>query len=95
MLEAAAAGCCTVVGWDCKAQPDPMAILRAAEAVVELVPGQVAPVLAALAADRARRSDLGHRAQLAWAAGRGAMERLDRHLAEAFARCGLAPGDPP
>ncbi len=95
MLEAAAAGCCTVVGWDCKAQPDPMAILRAADAVVELVPGQVAPVLAALAADRVRRSDLGRRAQVAWSAGRGAIVRLDRHLGAAFARCGLAPGDPP
>ena len=81
MLEAAAAGCCTVVGWDTRAQPDPMAVLRRHQAVVELEPGRIAPALSALAEDRARRVDLGQRAQAAWRTGRGALARLERLIA--------------
>lgn len=75
MLEAAAAGCCTVVGWDTRAQPDPMQLLRDNQAVVELSPGTLAAQLAELAADGIRRTDLGRRGRAAWAAGRGALDR--------------------
>lgn len=81
MLEPAAAGCCTVVGWDTRAQPDPMHLLRQAEAVVELSPATLADQLAALAADPLRRADLAKRAQAAWAGGRGALARSMRILA--------------
>ncbi len=80
MLEAAAAGCCTVVGWDTLAQPDPMRLLRTAGAVVELTPAQVDATLAALAVDPARRAVLGTTAQQAWALGRGALARTMRIL---------------
>lgn len=80
MLEAAAAGCCTVVGWDTKAQPDPMHLLRSAAAVVELTPDAIADDLAALAADPARRQDLGSRGRTAWLGGRGALDRTMRAL---------------
>ncbi|MBN8525182.1 MAG: hypothetical protein J0M02_07595 [Planctomycetes bacterium] len=83
MLEAAAAGCCTVVGWDTKAQPDPMRLLRGASAVVELAPGTLDAQLAELAAQPARRDALGAAGHQAWSTGRGALDRtiriLDRH----------------
>lgn len=75
MLEAAAAGCCTVVGWDTRAQPEPMRLLRQAQAVVELAPGDLAAQLAPLIADGARRRRLGEAARAAWARGRGALAR--------------------
>jgi len=73
MLEAAAAGCCTVVGWDVRNQPDAMQLLRAQQAVVELTESDLGAVLADLATDRARRAQLGAAAQRAWSQGRGAV----------------------
>lgn len=81
MLEAAAAGCCTAVGWDTRSQPDPMRLLRGAEAVVEFTAADLDAGLAALAADATRRAELGRRAQAAWASGRGALDRTVRILA--------------
>jgi 3-deoxy-D-manno-octulosonic-acid transferase len=81
MLEAAAAGCCTAVGWDTRSQPDPMRLLRGAAAVVEFTPADLDAGLAALAADATRRAELGRRAQAAWASGRGALDRTVRILA--------------
>ncbi|MCS6969525.1 MAG: glycosyltransferase N-terminal domain-containing protein [Planctomycetota bacterium] len=80
MLEAAAAGCCTVVGWDTRAQPEPMRLLRAAQAIVELAPATLAEQLAALVADGARRRALGRAACRAWQEGRGALARTLRIL---------------
>lgn len=80
MLEAAAAGCATAVGWDVKSQPDPMALLRAADAVVELRPATLVAQLAALAADPERRSALGAAGHRAWLAGQGATARAGRRL---------------
>jgi len=80
MLEAAAAGCCTVVGWDTRNFPDAMALLRDADAVVELRPGDGLAPLIALAGDPARRAGLGGRAQVAWRAGQGAILRTVARL---------------
>lgn len=82
MWEAAAAGCCTVVGPDTRNFPDAMALLRRADAVVEL-PLPVPPLaLAALADDAARRQALGAAAHAAWLASCGTLGRLERLLAE-------------
>lgn len=86
MLEAAAHGCATAVGWDVKAQPDPMALLRAADAVVELRPGEVGAMLAALAGQPERRHHLGEAGHRAWLAGQGATGRAARVLAALFTR---------
>ena len=75
MLEAAAAGCCTVVGWDTRNFPDAMALLREAGGVVAIAAdGDLAPLLA-LAGTPERRTSLGRCAQAAWHAGQGAIER--------------------
>lgn len=91
MLEAAAAGCCTVVGPDTRNFPDAMALLRAADGVVEADPADGGPAglaatLDALAADAARRATLGGAARRAWAAGQGATERAVEALAAALRR---------
>jgi 3-deoxy-D-manno-octulosonic-acid transferase len=91
MLEAAAAGCCTVVGWDTTAQPDPMRLLRGAGAVVELRPETLANTLAQLASDHGRRDRLGATARTAWASGRGALTRTVRILGRAGLPLDLAP----
>jgi 3-deoxy-D-manno-octulosonic-acid transferase len=75
MLEAAAAGCCTVVGWDTRNFPDAMALLNLADGVAEVDPDECQDVLAALAADPQRRQRLGANGQQAWANGRGAVDR--------------------
>jgi len=75
MLEAAAAGCATVVGWDVRSQPDPMALLRGVDGVLELIPVTLADQLTALAADAARRQALGAAGRLAWQQGQGASAR--------------------
>jgi 3-deoxy-D-manno-octulosonic-acid transferase len=75
MLEAAAAGCCTVVGWDTRNFPDAMALLKFANGVVEVDPDGCQQTLAELADDPQRRQWLGEQGQLAWASGRGAVER--------------------
>ena len=80
MLEAAAHGCATVVGWDVKNQPDAMALLRAAGGVVEVTAGDVHSALTTLAADPQRREALGHAGRQAWEAGRGAAARTAEHL---------------
>lgn len=75
MLEAAAAGCCTVVGWDTRNFPDAMALLNLADGVAEAGREDCQPLLTALADDPTRRKRLGTNGQQAWAAGRGAVER--------------------
>ncbi len=84
MLEAAAAGCCTVVGWDTRNFPDAMALLKLADGVAEVDAEECQSVLTALAADPDRRRRLGTHGQQAWASGRGAVDRsillVKRHL---------------
>ena len=75
MLESAAAGACTVVGWDTRSQPDAMALLRQAEGVLELRPGQLEPTLSELASDPTRRLALGAAGRNAWQEGQGATAR--------------------
>lgn len=75
MLEACAAGCCTVVGWDTRNFPDAMALLKFADGVVEVSPASAQDTLAALAEDLPRRRRLGANGQQAWASGRGAVNR--------------------
>ncbi len=75
MLEATAAGCCTVVGWDTRNFPDAMALLTLADGVVEVDQEECQPVLAALADDPERRRRLGANGQRAWESGRGAVDR--------------------
>lgn len=87
MLEAAAAGCATVVGPDTRNFPDAMALLREAGAVLETDPDGLDASLSALAADPARRRALGAAGHRAWAAGRGALDRSLRRLLAA-----LGPG---
>ena len=84
MLEAAAAGCCTVVGWDTRNFPDAMALLTIADGVVAVDSEKCQTALAALAADPQRRRHLGVNGQHAWENGRGAVERsidlVKRHI---------------
>lgn len=80
MLEAAAAGCCTLVGPDIRNQPDAMALLRSRNAVLTIQPDDHDGLLAALAIDPARRRHLGQAARQAWEAGRGAAARSLTHL---------------
>jgi len=84
MLEAAAAGCCTVVGWDTASQPDPMRLLRAANAVVEVSATSLDADLAALASDPQRRATLGRCGHIAWLSGRGALDRTITILNRTF-----------
>ena len=85
MLEAAAARCATVVGWDVRSQPDSMHLLRACAGVVEVRPETIAWELAALAGDAPRRRALGDAGHGAWRAGQGATERVVRRLVAALA----------
>ena len=91
MLEAAAARCATVVGWDTRSQPDSMHLLRACGGVVEVTAATLAPELAALAADPARRAQLGNAGHAAWQAGQGAAARVVRLLARDLAPLLLRP----
>jgi 3-deoxy-D-manno-octulosonic-acid transferase len=75
MLEAAAAGCCTVVGWDTRNFPDAMALLHLADGVAEVDREDCQQILTALADDPGRRRRLGANGQQAWANGRGAVDR--------------------
>lgn len=85
MLEAAAAGCCTVVGWDTRNFPDAMALLREAGGVDEIAIDGDLTRLMSLAGDATRRATLGARAQAAWRAGQGAVERTMRRVRAACA----------
>jgi 3-deoxy-D-manno-octulosonic-acid transferase len=80
MLEAAAAGCCTVVGPDTRNFPDAMAMLRTADAVVEMPLPVEAHRFADLASEDERRRGLGRRAHSVWAQSRGALTRLEKLL---------------
>jgi 3-deoxy-D-manno-octulosonic-acid transferase len=82
MLEAAAAGCCTVVGWDVRSQPDAMVLLRKHGGVVELKQDDVVGQLGGLVADAGKRVEIGRAGREAWASGRGAGARTARLLAE-------------
>ncbi len=75
MLEATAAGCCTVVGWDTRNFPDAMALLNLADGVVKVDPDECQAALAALADDPQRRRSVGANGQRAWENGRGAVDR--------------------
>lgn len=86
MLEAAAARCATVVGWDTRSQPDSMHLLRACGGVVETTAESLAPELAALAAEPARRAALGDAGHRAWLAGQGATARVLRVVVAALSR---------
>ncbi len=85
MLEAAAAGCATVVGPDWRNQPDAMAVLRAAAAVAVVDPHKPDAVLAPLAADPARRQAMGRAGQQAWDQARGAAPRTVAAIASLLA----------
>jgi 3-deoxy-D-manno-octulosonic-acid transferase len=75
MLEATAAGCCTVVGWDTRNFPDAMALLTLADGVVAVTRDDCHHALDALYNDPDRRFRLGENGQRAWENGRGAVER--------------------
>ncbi len=81
MLEPAAAGCCTVVGWDTRNFPDAMALLRDEAGIIEVDEKNCQQTIIALAGDVEQRQQLGARAQRAWARGRGAVER-SAHLVQ-------------
>jgi len=82
MLEAVANGCCTIVGWDTSNFPDAMALLRAADGVVEMHPETIDTILRELATDPDRRACVAAAGRQAWMAARGAAARavhgLDR-----------------
>lgn len=80
MLEAAAAGCCTVVGPDTRNFPDAMALLRAAEGVVEVDLETLDATLEKLATSPPARRKIGEHGQAAWRAGQGALDRTIRRL---------------
>jgi 3-deoxy-D-manno-octulosonic-acid transferase len=84
MLEAAAHGCCTVVGWDTRNFPDAMALLRLEDGVAEAAAGNLHEVLDALATDEPRRRRLGAAGERAWARGVGATARAVARLRTAF-----------
>ncbi len=86
MLEAAAARCATVVGWDTRSQPDSMHLLRACGGVVECTRESLASDLHALAADPPRRHALGEAGHSAWRAGHGATDRVIRLIVAALGR---------
>ncbi|MBA2480701.1 MAG: hypothetical protein H0V44_08565 [Planctomycetes bacterium] len=86
MLEAAAAGCCTVVGWDTRNQPDSMAILRAHAGVIEMRPETMARTIAELAFDEARRRRTAAAGVRAWTSGVGASARAARMIVEELDR---------
>ena len=75
MLEATAAGCCTVVGWDTRNFPDAMALLTIADGVIAVTRDDCHQALDALYHDPDRRFRLGKNGQQAWASGRGAVAR--------------------
>jgi 3-deoxy-D-manno-octulosonic-acid transferase len=85
MLEAAAHGCCTVVGSDTRNFPDAMELLRHAGGVME-ARERIPEALLDLAAEPQRRREIGAGAQRAWAAGRGAIVRAVSALRGRFAR---------
>ncbi len=87
MLEAAAARCATVVGWDTRSQPDSMALLRGCGGVAELSRATLVAELAALAADPARRQHLGDAGHGAWLTGQGAIERVMCAIGPAISGC--------
>jgi 3-deoxy-D-manno-octulosonic-acid transferase len=90
MLEAAAASCATVVGWDLTNQPDSMHLLRACGGVVEATPDTLAARLAELAADAAARRALAAAGHRAWLQGQGALERVLAQIVSALGRSFLS-----
>ncbi len=83
MLESAAAGCCTVVGWDTSNQPDSMTLLHEFDAVVACNDAEdLHQQLRLLAHDADRRQALGQAGHAAWASCQGAAERSVQLLAE-------------
>jgi 3-deoxy-D-manno-octulosonic-acid transferase len=91
MLEAAAAGCATVVGWDTRNQPDTMQLLHDHQAVVAASDMEFGAAVAALARDPARRAALGAAGRRAWASGRGAGSRVAEALVAFCARASALP----
>jgi 3-deoxy-D-manno-octulosonic-acid transferase len=84
MLEPAAAGCCTVVGWDTRNFPDAMALLREEGGVIEVNAENCQALLETLAKDQSHRSEIGAKGQQAWARGRGAVARSAILVAQYF-----------
>lgn len=80
MLEAAAAGCCTIVGPDTSNFPDAMGLLRGTGGVLEYTVDELPEALAALAMDTDRRQAVGVAGTAAWRAGLGATDRVLQHL---------------
>ena len=80
MLEAAAAGCCTVVGPDTRNFPDAMALLRAAGGVVEVDDSSLDSVLSRLAKREDERQRIGAAGTRAWQSGQGATDRVITRL---------------
>ena len=85
MLEAAAAGTCTVVGWDTSNQPDSMALLQAHDAVVICdCPADIFLKLDVLVKDPAERARLAQAGRTAWETCHGAAERSVQLLADSL-----------
>jgi len=91
MLEAAAAGCCTVVGPDTRNFPDAMALLDEAGGVVTTDPSTLDHDLDHLAADRALRVGVGTAGQRAWRSGQGALACTLEYLERSIPPGGSAP----
>jgi 3-deoxy-D-manno-octulosonic-acid transferase len=75
MLEAAAAGCCTVVGEDTRNFPDAMTALRETGGVVEVSEHSLQVSLIELAVNEERRRAIGEHGQKAWSASQGSCDR--------------------
>ncbi len=85
MLEAAAAGTCTVVGWDTSNQPDSMALLQAHDAVVICQDhADIYRKLDALVRDPKERQRLAQAGRTAWETCHGAAERSVQLLADSL-----------
>jgi 3-deoxy-D-manno-octulosonic-acid transferase len=85
MLESAAAGCCTVVGWDTRNFPDAMALLRAENGVISVDQATIITQLDNLRSDIKRRQQCGENGRRAYEQGRGAVSRsveMIRELSE-------------
>ena len=85
MLESAAAGTCTVVGWDTSNQPDSMALLQEHDAVV-ICEDQAAigQHLETLVQDPTERQRLAQAGRQAWETCSGAAERSVQLLADSL-----------
>jgi 3-deoxy-D-manno-octulosonic-acid transferase len=91
MLEPAAAGRCTVVGWDTSNFPDAMNLLRGAGGVVAVSPTTLDGELRRLAGDADARARIGAAGRAAWLADRGSLGRITTILATETGPCTSSP----